>query len=46
MNKKSILKSKIFQSPIVKTPLLFLDDAFWYCFQHGIKDDKRYLSLL
>lgn len=46
MKNESFLKSKFIQNPIVKTPLLFLDNLFWYVLQHGIKDDKRYLSIV
>lgn len=42
----SLRKIKLLQIPIIKKPLLFIYDSFWYAVQHGIKDDRRYLSFL
>ena len=43
---KSIRKSKIIQFPLIKKPLVWMYDSYWYMIQHGIKDDKKYLSFL
>lgn len=41
----SIRNSKFVQSPFVKRSLLFVYGLFWSTLQHGIKSDRRYLSL-
>ena len=41
----SLKKSKFIQYPLVKKPLLLLDNLFWRLLQHIIKDDKTYLSV-
>lgn len=43
---KKIRKKRFFQNKIIKTPLLLLNNSFWYILQHGIKNDERYLSLI
>ena len=41
---KSLRKSKIVQNPIIKKPLIFLDNIFWYVIGHCLKSDEIYLS--
>lgn len=42
----SFRNTNILQTPIIKRPLLFINNTFWYLVQHGIKSDKVYLSFL